>query len=144
MDDPTLRRMKKKSKVSSSEDSRMVGKHTYRKKLPQKKLGSSQHIAAPVIKSVDKQKKRNSGDMDKSSKAAVSPDKSAKMKLIKGKKDKQASEKSLSVGPKRSLQSKKSSINNARNIKLLKHSQAFQGMSYSCFVVVTLFFWRHF
>ncbi|KAI9126474.1 hypothetical protein K1719_002070 [Acacia pycnantha] len=134
LNDPALGRMKKIPKISSSEDSRMAGKHAnHRKKLPQKELGSSQNIAAPVKKQVDKQKKpvdkqkkRVSGDLDDSAKGAISPDKNAQTKLIKGKKNKQANGKFLTVGSKRNLLSKKSSINNATSKKLLKHSQAGQ------------------
>ncbi|XP_054801832.1 histone-lysine N-methyltransferase ATXR7 isoform X2 [Prosopis cineraria] len=121
LNNPTLGRMKKIPKSSSSEDSQMVGKYTYhRKKLPQKELGSSSHIAVPVKKQVDKQKKRFSGDLNESAKVGISPDKTAQTKLVKGKKDKQA------VGAERNLQSKKSSVNNATSKKLLKHSQAVQ------------------
>lgn len=145
MNDPTLGRRKKMPKISSSKDSWMVGKYTYhRKKLPQKELGSSQNTAAPVKKRMDKQKKRVSGDLDESAKGAISNDKNAQTKLIKGKKTKQANGKSLAVGPKRNLENKKSSINNATSKKLLKHSQSGQGMSLCCSVVADPFSVNHF
>ncbi|XP_028758604.1 LOW QUALITY PROTEIN: histone-lysine N-methyltransferase ATXR7-like [Neltuma alba] len=127
LNNPTLGRMKKIPKSSSSENSRMVGKYTYhRKKLPQKERHSSQHITAPVKKQVDKKKKCFSGDLDDSAKVGISPDKTVQTKLIKGKKDKQANGKSLAAGAKRHLQSKKLSINNATSKKLVKHSQEVQ------------------
>lgn len=148
LNDPTVRRMKKIPKISSSEDSHMVGKYTYhRKKLPQKELGSSQNIAVPVKKQLDKQKRHVdkhkkcvSGDLDESAKGAISPDENAQTKPIKGKKNKQAN----AVSPKRHLQCKKSSINNAPSKKLLKHSHAGQGMSLCCFVVADPFLVNHF
>ncbi|KAF7801338.1 histone-lysine N-methyltransferase ATXR7 isoform X1 [Senna tora] len=127
LDDLTsgLGRKRKTPKNSSSGASLVIGECTdYRKKMPQKKLGFPQRVAADESgfgnKQVDKLKKHVSGDQvdyRDSETAAVKPE---KRKLIRWKKDKSANGKPSAVIAKSNLDSKLSSLKNAASKKVLK------------------------
>lgn len=123
--------MKKMPKNSSSGDSLVIGKY-YRKRLPQKELCSSQHVAADEAglgnKKVDKFKKHVSKNLDESAKTETAAVKPVKTKMVQWKKEKSANGKRFAVIAKSNLHSKQSSLKNASSQKVLKLSQTVQGM----------------
>lgn len=146
MDDLTSEpgRMKKTPKNSSSGASLVMGKYTYyRKRLPQKELGSFQRLADKFglgNKQVDKLKKHVSGDLDVSKEVETAAFKPEMTKQNKRKKEKSANGKSFAVIAKSNLHGKQSSLKNAASQKVLKLSQTVRGMLLFCFYGCSIYY----